>query len=254
MNMLLSRNPIAARNVSEAWVFAACQVNEQPSHEAFHLAVIIDDPLKEILEVHNGIDEFYSQDSEKYKYRVGSVSNTIFPINIAKRSKNVEELCTRYRTLYPRLRRLRINRRGTYFGRLVELHNEHDQFLTMLKKLNGEHIFSANYELQIYIATRDAKKNRGFPCLSFCSLQRDHNSLHMMAYYRSQCMISRAYGNYLGLGRLLWYSAMQSNLQVGTLTVIAGRAYIDGSQASIKPLLSNSRTILKIEEVLHETE
>jgi hypothetical protein len=48
-----------------------------------------------------------------------------------------------------------------------------------------------------------------------------------MAHYRSQLMIERAYGNYLGLGQLLSYIAAQAGLRCGELTVTAGYAVLD---------------------------
>jgi hypothetical protein len=40
-------------------------------------------------------------------------------------------------------------------------------------------------------------------------------------------MVQRAYGNYVGLGRLLAYVAEQSGLRTGHLTVVAGLAQIE---------------------------
>jgi thymidylate synthase len=53
-------------------------------------------------------------------------------------------------------------------------------------------------------------------------------------------MFERAYGNYLGLGRLLAYIANQADLSPGTLTVVAGHAHLDGPITAIRPLLSGT--------------
>ncbi|SDS47904.1 hypothetical protein SAMN05216371_0007 [Streptomyces sp. TLI_053] len=83
------------------------------------------------------------------------------------------------------------------------------------------------------------KKLRGFPCLSHCSFQLDRDRvLHALAHYRSHYMVERAYGNYLGLGRLLAYLAQQSEVQPGTLTVVAGHAQIEGNLQALRPVLS----------------
>ena len=80
------------------------------------------------------------------------------------------------------------------------------------------------------------------PCLSHCSFQLGRTgSVHALATYRSHYMTERAYGNYLGLGRLLGYVSTQSGLRPGTLTVVAGYAQIEpGTVALIRPLLNEA--------------
>jgi hypothetical protein len=53
-------------------------------------------------------------------------------------------------------------------------------------------------------------------------------------------MFERAYGNYLGLGRLLAYIAHQAELGCGTLTVVAGHARLDGPITQLRPLLTGT--------------
>jgi hypothetical protein len=163
--------------------------------------------------------------------------------------------------MLPSLQRLsRKNDHGTYFGRLVSFPaaggtvNQLDAIITRLrsetaKKGSGTGPMSACYEagfttpdadgtgddLEPSISTdvpvrapgRD-KRIRGFPCLSHCSFQLDREgTLHAMAHYRSHVMVERAYGNYVGLGRLLDYIAGQAGLRRGELTVTAGYAQLD---------------------------
>ena len=82
------------------------------------------------------------------------------------------------------------------------------------------------------LATR-TNKLLAFWRLSFCAVQRDEDKVHLSAHYRNHYMIERAYGNYLGLGRLLKYIADQAGLVAGTLTVISGHAEIDRSPLSL---------------------
>jgi hypothetical protein len=49
-------------------------------------------------------------------------------------------------------------------------------------------------------------------------------------------MVQRAYGNYVGLGRLLAYVADQSGLQTGYLTVVAGLAQIEPPTLGLREL------------------
>lgn len=92
--------------------------------------------------------------------------------------------------------------------------------------LNGEGEATAAF-VPIYVPGKDNVPGN-FPCLSYCSFQLDaEGRVHAVAYYRSQSMVQRAYGNYLGLGRLLRHVAEQAGLKTGELTVVAGQAQIE---------------------------
>lgn len=56
----------------------------------------------------------------------------------------------------------------------------------------------------------------GFPCLSHCAFQIDTDGhVHLLATYRSQFLVERGYGNYLGLGRLLAHVARHTGCRSG---------------------------------------
>jgi hypothetical protein len=93
----------------------------------------------------------------------------------------------------------------------------------------------------VYVPGKD-NSAMGFPCLSHCSFQLDRGGrLHMLAQYRSQYMVQRAYGNYLGLGRLLHHVAGQAGLATGQLTVVAGYAKIEVARLKVGTLLAQHR-------------
>jgi len=169
---------------------------------------------------------------------------------------------TRYREIYPTLRARwrRQNREGTYFGRLVAHPaggepDGYDQLGAVISKLRAEHAHTqggtktAVYEAAtiavgdagpaadidgaaaaagIYAPSRDKLPVGGFPCLSHCSFQLDRDGrVHLLAQYRSQYLVQRGYGNYLGLGRLLAHVCRYTGLLQGRLTVTAGYAQIE---------------------------
>jgi len=55
----------------------------------------------------------------------------------------------------------------------------------------------------------------------------------MVAHYRSQYLIQRGYGNYLGLSRLLCYVCRTADLRVGQLMVVAGSVRVDAPKYQI---------------------
>lgn len=62
-------------------------------------------------------------------------------------------------------------------------------------------------------------------------------------------MTERAYGNYLGLGRLLGYVSAEGGLRPGTLTVVAGYAQIEpGTITRIRPLLTEGVPLFALGE------
>ncbi|WP_410574269.1 hypothetical protein [Amycolatopsis sp. cmx-4-61] len=88
-------------------------------------------------------------------------------------------------------------------------------------------------EMQVYAPTPDTIP-MGFPCLSHLSWQRIDGHLHLLAQYRHQYLIERAYGNYLALGLLQHYVANAAGLQVGELSVDAGLATLDITPSALR--------------------
>ncbi|GIH89894.1 hypothetical protein ACFFMN_12160 [Planobispora siamensis] len=265
---------VTAENTSLAWI-AACRaldVAANQRHHGFHTVVRIADAAAENVHVRADFDQM----RERCGYApIETVANTIFPARLAATSSSPEELVRRYGEMYERLRRIdQGNRYGTYFGRIVAYPTHKgpiDQLTAVIARIRrqaaGRGPMSAAYEMDVahpddathpedlagpaglesgqdtwstpvHIAGTD-NGYRGFPCLSHCSFQLEHGSvLHAVALYRSHYMVDRAYGNYLGLGRLLAYMAQQAQVQPGSLTVIAGHAQIEKDLRAIRPLIA----------------
>lgn len=84
--------------------------------------------------------------------------------------------------------------------------------------------------------------------MSHLSLNLSDGKLSMVALYRHQTYVSRAYGNLLGLARLMRFLAAEctKDLQVGELMVVASHAEIEqsarGSIASLLDPTTNGAT------------
>ncbi|WP_214319030.1 hypothetical protein [Nonomuraea sediminis] len=258
---------IAEENTSLAWS-AACRALDTPTNprrDGFHTVVRIGDATAEDPQVRAHLDQVRQQ----YGYDpIETVANTIFPARLAAACSSPAELALRYRNMYPQLKRMhRRNRGGTYFGRVVAYPGEHgqvDQLSAMIDRIRTQAArtgpMSAAYEMDIahpgdldrdtetwstpvHVAGKD-NGYRGFPCLSHCSFQLERGQvLHAVAQYRSHYMVDRAYGNYLGLGRLLAYLAQQAQVLPGGLTVIAGHAQIEKHLTVIRPVIHNQLPI-----------
>jgi hypothetical protein len=76
--------------------------------------------------------------------------------------------------------------------------------------------------LEVYSASD--RRNRGFPCLTHVDLTLFEGRLHMTAVYRHQYLVTKAYGNLLGLSWLLQFIADQSGVDVGEIVIHATMA------------------------------
>jgi hypothetical protein len=258
---------VQAPDVSTAWVRACRALLDIRTHRAFHTVVRIHDPRRDDPVVRAELDRILAV---KGKQPVRTVANTIFPAALAANSATHETLVSRYRDLYPALKRLNSsNRLGTYFHRLVDYPGNDrsvDQIGRIIRQLRLQgktNPKSACYEANLVdpsagdaeawtasVPIRVPGRDNGimqFPCLSHCSFQLDNRTrrLHLAALYRSHYMLEKAYGNYLGLGDLLAYVARQSDLEPGTLTVTAGYAQLDGDAIKLlRPLLTGTAPML----------
>jgi hypothetical protein len=249
---------VTGSDISSAWL-NACRAMAAESPVAYHTVVRIENPLDEDPAVRAAVDEILSTAGLQ---SVKTVANTIFPAAVAATSSDQLELTRRYLDAMPTLRRLSpANIYGTYFGRLVSYPgpdgpvNQLDAIITRLSKETAKSgtrtgPLSAAYEAGFALPGEEGNappgegrmsalhapvrvpgqdtRVPGFPCLSHCSFQLDRtDTLHAMAHYRSQLMVERAYGNYVGLGRLLGYIAGRTGLRTGQLTVTAGYASLD---------------------------
>ncbi|TMR40254.1 thymidylate synthase [Actinomadura geliboluensis] len=254
---------IQETNLSQAWVQAVRALDALPGQaRAVHTVVSISDPTVEDLAVRAMLDDLLERIPD---YSVTTVANTIFPYAIAATSSSHRQLVDRYVNCLPRLKQFDGNQYGTYFSRLVHYPAKNgpiDQLGRILERLpKAGRARYTRYEASIddpaqpafdppaeetslaagasiYLPGSDNTPGT-FPCMSHCSFQLDASGrLHLLATYRSQDMVRKAYGNYLGLARLLCYMASQSGLLPGRLTVVAGQAKIEEFRNNVSLMLS----------------
>lgn len=139
------------------------------------------------------------------------------------------------------------NHRGTYFGRICEYPHPDEsttpQLLGLIAKLNRSYEGQrrrAVYEVNIYAEHKDANVPRGFPCMAHLSFQlggEASDRLDCVAHYRSQDLIAKGYGNYLGLAELQQYLAATTGFAPGELMVVAGNASLSGGIAALRQVV-----------------
>lgn len=185
------------------------------------------------------------------------------------------DLYDTYADMLPVLRTAGGNARGTYFGRMISWPGKTsggvNQLADRVRCLRAEHRAGrATYNLsditiggqaeapvrtavsadaaedlgvQLYAATD--RRPRGFPCLVHVDLTLLEGRLSMLAVYRHQYLVTKAYGNLVGLARLLAFLAQQTGFAVGELVVAAtladSEASTFGSRRGIDALIRSAR-------------
>jgi hypothetical protein len=137
--------------------------------------------------------------------------------------------------LLPRLKKLdKRNQKGTYFERMMAYSgvrrsgtrevNQLQFVIDLMRKPRRQR------QSALQIACFDPAKDhtgqavRGFPCLQQVSIAYDdHGNLALNAYYPTQYLFDRAYGNYLGLCHLGHFLAHETKLRFARLTCFIGR-------------------------------
>lgn len=244
---------IVGHNVSRAWL-SALEFLQRQGRDVVNLAVTIEQPLGEDVRIRAVLDRFIAdrrkRNSRQSVELVSTVANTIFP-----HSLYLPRLGPHARTHLYEMSEIarsvsrRRNRRGTYFERLVAWPleqatvNQLEKVIVRIRNTqergrdtqnalelslteprdNDTALSERTSALPVYSPGRD-NNVMGFPCLSHISLSLMDGRLHMTALYRNHEFVRRAYGNYLGLGRLLGFLARESGTEVGELLCVSSHA------------------------------
>jgi thymidylate synthase len=240
-----------ATNISEGWLAAVRMLDAVPSYKTIHLVLRILDPTAEDPAIRAAaqqlIDDFNAKGGAE-KPDIDTTRNTIFPASYARRTDGAAELGAYYRERYTKAGLLGFpdNKYGTYFGRVVAYPRADgdapaDQLTDTVRKLRAELKSGSNkssrYEINVFNERKDTRST-SFPCLAHLSAHLHEGKLHMQAIYRNEFLVSRGYGNYLGLGELQAYIAAQAGLEVGELLMTLGHVELDSTKRPIRAMLA----------------
>jgi hypothetical protein len=265
---------VSEKDVSTAWV-AALHTLVSCGGDAVNLTVAIADPAADHEGVRQILDGFITERRRTKRNsveRVSTVANTLFPSAwyLPERlgpdaAEHVYEL---ERSTRPVSRRR--NPRGTYFERMVawpgpdkKEFNQLDQVVRRLRSARDRgHQRGHEYEVSLampadeiavpILAAGKDRSTRGFPCLSHLSFSLLHGAVNLLAVYRSHDFISRAYGNYLGLGRVLQFVGHESGFPTGELTCVSASATAEITRGGsfgyerVEALLEDCQTALRV--------
>lgn len=247
------------KTLSEAWLQALTHTANQRGGRDIHVVMTIENPGAEDEAVRAALDQ--ALDAAETP-GVETVANTIFPAALYPSpgcswspdpddpsgdalDAAAQALYDRYLSMLPVLRRVQANNRGTYFSRMISWPGKEsggtNQLDLRISRIRGE--FRAGRRtnntldidlgadaleseplrgVQIYAPTD--QRTRGFPCLVHVDLTLHEGALHCTAVYRHHYLVTKAYGNLVGLSRLMNFLCEQTGATCGELVVHATMA------------------------------
>lgn len=173
--------------------------------------------------------------------RIKDVISTIFPhrlISLNTLNRNI--LYARYLRVHRRAKHWPRNRSrwGTYFERLIDFGAAHkNQLETVINKLQTwPRRNTTSLVFHLSSAETDNLRTRGGPCWHYGEiLWKKNNVLDLVAVYRNHDYFGKTLGNFIALGQLLNFIALQSGKTPGNLICHSIHAY------SEKPIRSLSQ-------------
>lgn len=247
-------------SLSEAWLLALKKAAHQPEGRMVHQVLTVERPGSEISHIRERVDAMLINAG---KPGIDTVAQTIFPWDLyddpqltwcpylaqhlgVTIDQAAHGLYQRYLDILPVLLSDRANRSGTYFSRIINWPGGTTEGVNQLRLricgLRREHSLgrstnntldidlsadcmtsaSSTGGVQVYAATD--RRMRGFPCLVHISLTLYKRTLHCTAVYRHHYLMSKAYGNLVGLSRLMRFLCQQTGFELGELVVHATMA------------------------------
>lgn len=281
---------VRGQDLSTAWVDVLKAVNASTGGTATNVMVAIaapqDGDQAAVTEFVDGVlrtHDFHS---------VFTVANTLFPealyndpgfgwaselpaTALAQLDAAAEELYAAYLECLPTLQRVPANRAGTYFSRMISWPGKTstgtNQLARRIRALRSDHAqgrATSNASditvageaddvggvLEEYVVSDT--RTRGFPCLVHVDISVRAGKLSLLAVYRHWHLITRGYGNLLGLARLQEFLCQQTGYATGELAIVAGHANAErsdyGGRRQVGTLLTHARSVLKIDDVVRE--
>ncbi len=221
-------------NLSYAWCRAFLHIIDHPGNEISPLIISLTGFNKGIpnedQSIRDALDNCLKNNSEQ---SIHTVANTIFPGSLWRHSKyDRKKFFETYIDTLPRIKALAKskNRRGLYFERLIAFGSESHHF-NQLEHIISEYTSRSNVrksmlQASIFDPAQDhvCDPYLPFPCLQHVSFvpNNEDKTLVINAFYATQQLINKAYGNYLGLCRLGHFMAHEMGLILDRMNCFVG--------------------------------
>lgn len=243
---------ISCSTSADAWLKAMEHLLSCEGGKDFNLIISIQDPCREIPEATIIIDELASNLELRSSMEN---ANAIWPAFFARPGRPAEATFADInRFVIGTIKKACKNRHDSYVERLIawrgfEQGERVPQLQNILSRLKTEvgnrAPKSSSYEISVFSPGLDSGY-MSFPCLSHVSVKYDHRKglVHLTALYRNHTFLSHAYGNYVGLGRLLAFICAETNTRPGELVSVSTHADAELTHAK-------GRTVTTVEKMRH---
>lgn len=192
----------------------------------------------------------------KARPKIDTVAFTIFPQRLWVMSRgDRSRLFALYRATVPRWKAMnkKANGRGLYFERLVDYGrgpvdgNQLEWILSQYDSRKG--VRRSMLQATTFDPGRDhvASAQLGFPCLQQVSFEPTSAGLVVNAFYATQQIFDKAYGNYLGLTQLGAFMAHEMGIPLARLNVVVGVAKLERiakRDPDLPPLVAAAKTLI----------
>jgi hypothetical protein len=200
-------------------------------------------------ELRRDLDALLAQQDE---WDIETVAFTIFPQRIWRIAGGQRtKLFDYYKRAFPRYQAMdrRLNGKGLYFERLTMFGdgpcggNQLEHIIETCTERDG--VRDTMLQAAVFDPGRDHTKSAqlGFPCLQHVSFVPTREGLVTNAFYATQQLFDKAYGNYLGLARLGAFMAGELGTKPARLNVYVGVAKLEGipkTNAALTALLASA--------------
>lgn len=249
---------ISDSNLSRAWSRLLLTVLGGAGTEVSPLILSVSgfdetDIVPEDPAVRQAVDQLLKR---KGRLTVEDVAFTIFPQRLWEMSRGDRtRLFTLYRATFPRWQAMnrKANGRGLYFERMI-MYGRGPCDGNQLEWILSQYGSRAGVRRSMLQATtfdpgRDhvASAQLGFPCLQQVSFEPTAAGLVVNAFYATQQIFDKAYGNYLGLAQLGAFMAHEMDMPLARVNVMVGVAKLERitkSDPDFAPLVAAAQALV----------
>lgn len=243
------------QDLSLAWAAAALHAIDHAGPEISPLVLSVSGfselgVARETTAIRTALDALLSARGHR---SVEDVAFTIFPQRLWRVAQGDRaKLFQYYRDAFPRYQSMnpRGNRRGLYFERMTSYGrgpcdgNQLEWILSKFESRDG--VRRSMFQASIFDPERDhvSDAQLQFPCLQHVSFEPTKDGLVINAFYATQQLFVKAYGNYLGLAQLGAFMAHEMKMKLLRMNVVVGVAKwerISKSDSDLQSLINAAR-------------
>ena len=227
-------------NLSRAWAKIIQHIQQHPQNEITPLILSLTgfDHNGQPNEIEGFSNELNNLLIQRNFRKVEDVANTIFPKILWQTCGNDRhKLYNRYSKVFETYKAYnpRENNRGSYFERLINYGNEDNkinQLEWIISQQNSRKgVRRSMLQASIFDPYKDhvATAQLQFPCMQHMSFEPTEDGLVVNAFYATQQLFIKAYGNYLGIAQLGAFMAHEMNIPLFKVNVRDGSGNLNNS-------------------------